>query len=48
MFEIFRNIFFKEKKIDKNLETNVRYLEYIITQFINSKKRYEMLTGERL
>lgn len=47
MFEIFRNIFFKEKKIDKNLETNVRYLEYIITQFINSKKRYEMLTGER-
>ena len=26
MFEIFRNIFFKEKKIDKNLETNVRYL----------------------
>ena len=47
MLEFFRNIFFKEKKIDKNLETNVRYLEYIITQFINSKKRYEMLTGER-
>ncbi len=47
MFEFFRNIFFKEKKIDKNLETNVRYLEYIITQFINSKRRYEMLTGER-
>ena len=47
MLEFFRNIFFKEKKIDKNLETNVRYLEYIITQFINSKRRYEMLTGER-
>ena len=29
MLEFFRNIFFKEKKIDKNLETNVRYLEYI-------------------
>ncbi len=47
MLEFFRNIFFKEKKIDKNLETNVRYLEYIITQFINSQRRYEMLTGER-
>lgn len=47
MFEIFRNIFFKEKKIDKNLETNIKYLEYIITQFVNSKKRMEMLTGER-
>ncbi|WP_300357019.1 phage portal protein [Fusobacterium sp.] len=47
MFEIFKNIFFKEKRIDKNLETNIKYLEYIITQFINSQKRYEMLTGER-
>ena len=47
MFGIFKNIFVKEKKIDKDLETNIKYLEYIITQFINSKKRYEMLTGER-
>ena len=47
MFERIKNMFFKEKKADKNLETNIKYLEYIITQFVNSKKRMEMLTGER-
>ena len=40
-------IFSLKRRKDKNLETNVRYLEYIITQFINSKRRHEMLTGER-
>lgn len=47
MFGWVRKMFFKDKNINENLETNTRYLEYIINKFMWSKRRLDMLAGER-
>lgn len=46
IFDWIKNIF-SNNKGEKMQEKDVRYLEYLTTNFINSKKRYDMLTGER-
>ena len=47
MFKWIRNKLYRDRTEIPD-KKDIRYLEYIITQFINSQRRgYEMLTGER-
>lgn len=34
-------------KVEKGSDKDVRYLEYIVERFLHSKKRLDMITGER-
>lgn len=47
MFGWIKNMFNKSKGENVGTEKDIRYLEYLINTFLSSKKRMDMLTGER-